>query len=59
MASRPAKWRILAVFGGLDLDASEGGPDQSIGALQELADLIGSSAEVCSLCLAQHTFLHT
>jgi hypothetical protein len=47
MASRPSKWRILAVFGGLDLDAIEDVKEPTCGAMQEFTDLAGSSAEVC------------
>lgn len=46
MASRPLKWRILAVFGGLDLDAVEDNTEPTCGAMQEMTDLAGSSAEV-------------
>ncbi len=46
MASRPVRWRILAVFGGLGLDAGEEGKDWHCGALQEFTDLAGSEAEV-------------
>jgi hypothetical protein len=46
MASRPLKWRILAVFGGLDLDAFEEGLEPSLGALQELTNIAGASPEV-------------
>ncbi len=48
MASRPSKWRILAVFGGLDLDAIEDNTEPSCGAMAEFTDLAGSSAEVCT-----------
>ncbi len=47
MASRPSKWRILAVFGGLDLDAVGENKEATCGAMQEFVDLAGSSAEVC------------
>lgn len=47
MASRPSKWRILAVFGGLDLDAVGENKEPTCGAMHEFTDLAGSSAEVC------------
>lgn len=46
MASRPSKWRILAVFGGLDLDAAGENKEPTCGAMHEFTDLAGSSAEV-------------
>ncbi len=46
MASRPAKWRILAVTNGVDLpNTGEATPSRS-GPLQEFADLAASEAEV-------------
>ena len=46
MASRPAKWRILAVTNGVDLPTTgEATPSRS-GPLQEFADLGASEAEV-------------
>ena len=46
MASRPTRWRILAVFAGQGLDAGQDEKDLPCGAMQELADLAGSDAEV-------------
>ncbi|CAL8464121.1 g3656 [Coccomyxa elongata] len=49
MASRPSKWRILAVFGGLDLDAVGENKEPTCGAMHEFTDLAGSSAELLML----------
>ena len=46
MASRPAKWRILAVTNGVDLPTNGEATPSRPGPLQEFADLAASEAEV-------------
>ena len=46
MASRPAKWRILAVTNGVDLPNTGEATPSRPGPLQEFADLAASEAEV-------------
>lgn len=46
MASRPAKWRILAVTNGVDLPTTGEATPSKSGPLQEFADLGASEAEV-------------
>ena len=46
MASRPAKWRILAVTNGVDLPTNGEATTSRPGPLQEFADLAASEAEV-------------
>jgi hypothetical protein len=48
MASRPTRWRILAVFGGQGQVAGEDEKSLPCGAIQEFTDLAGSEAEVNS-----------
>jgi hypothetical protein len=44
MATRPVAWRVLAVLSGPCLDA--GGAPEDLGAVGELADMVGLGAEV-------------
>ena len=50
MASRPTTWRVLAILSGPCLDPDVGA--DGIGAVSELADLVGVGAEV-RLCLCK------
>jgi len=45
MAMRPIAWRVLAVLSGPCLDA--GAAPDDVGAVGELADMVGLGAEVC------------
>ena len=52
MASRPTRWRILAVYDGVGVDDGQDARSLPIGVLQEFMDLAGSEAEVCVLSFA-------
>ncbi len=46
MATRPVAWRVLAMPSGPCLDA--GAAPDDVGAVGELADMVGLGAEVCA-----------
>ena len=49
MASRPSKWRVLAVTAGVDLPTNGEYTASGAGPLQEFADPAWNEAEVCHI----------
>ena len=51
MASRPSKWRVLAVTAGVDLPTNGEYNASGAGPLQEFADPTWNEAEVCHMAV--------
>ena len=51
MASRPSKWRVLAVTAGVDLPTNGEYTASGAGPLQEFVDPAWNEAEVCHIAV--------